>query len=143
MDLVLQDEIVRRMEEVWPNHGTILSKWLPQSKILLIMHDDPQLANTLIPRLPAVWAEANIVDLKEWYNLADDAKQQYVDKYLILTTDHPVNYDIPRLLLFLPIGVICEQNGKIADLRDHSGFVWGDMVRFITSAAVLNGEAKL
>lgn len=142
-------ELVRVARELvdaeWSNHREILGVWLPKSKVLVYNARDESQLSTLLSRIPKEWSEAAVLPFKEWFELTDRDKEQYVGKNLILT--RYIRRDeichVPGYLFFLPYSVIAEEQGRFTDIRDLTGWKWGDYEKRILSIEVLNGSVTL
>lgn len=145
MSLARSEETIAALEAEWPNHREVLGVWLPKSKVMVYNARDESQLSTLLSRIPKEWSEANVVPFREWFDLSDHQKEQYVGKHLILTRYVQFNEitHIPGYLFFLPYSVIMFENNQFSELRDQSGCKWGDFERRISTPSILNGKAVL
>lgn len=142
-------ELVRVARELveadWPNHREILMVWLPKSTVMVYNAEDGSHLSTLLSRIPKEWSDALVVDFNDWFKLPDVEKEQYVGKHVIMTrytTPNKLTH-VPGILFFLPYAVIMETTGRFTDIRDQSGWKWGDFDKRILSTEVLNGSVTL
>jgi hypothetical protein len=126
----------------WPDNREILFHWIPKSTTMVYNARSSEQLGTLLSRLPKVWSEAEVVPFKEWFFMSNLEKEKYVGKHLILTryVARDEICHVPGVLFFIPNSVIIEEGGRFTELRDQSGFKWGDVHQKIISSDVLNGN---
>lgn len=133
-------------EQVWPNHRAVILQHFAKMTPLVYIANDNSRLELLLERLPSEWRHAKVIEFRKWFDSSDEYKAALYDtteesRPLVLTHQVELLTDIqklPPMLLFLPKSVIADNGEEFIELRDVTGYAWGDREKGITSTEVLN-----